>query len=292
MTDEQPMSRRAAREAQEAASRRRPSASRGKSVPPPSNGEPPPKGIGGFFAKHPTGWIVGALAIVFVLLGSGAVFAGITVGSAVAVVPTATPTPDPPRAVPDADLAASRLRTCSVAPQAADDRLLNFSGSVMRADTGEVLFDRNGTTAASTASVMKVLTAAAALSVLGPDYQIKTSVFAGSTPGSIVLVGRGDATLSALPAGSESVYKGAPKLDDLAAQVLANYTGTVPITNIILDASYWSSSDKWDSSWKRSEQTTGYHSEVTALQVDGDRADPTRQTSPRGTDPIGRAGQE
>lgn len=293
------MSRRAAREAQDAVSRRRPTTSRGRAASAPSNGalpaeggDLPRKGIGGFFAQHPTGWLVGALAIVFVLLGTGAVFAGVSVGSAAAVAPSATPTPEPPRSVPDGDLTASRLRTCSVALPAADGRLMDFSGSVMRADTGEVLFDRGGTTASSTASVMKVLTAAAALSVLGPDYQIKTSVFAGSTPGSIVLVGRGDATLSALPAGSESVYKGAPKLDDLAAQVLAAYQGPAPITSIVLDASYWSSADKWDPSWKRSEQTTGYHSEVTALQVDGDRADPTRQTSPRSTDPIGRAGQE
>ncbi len=59
----------------------------------------------------------------------------------------------------------------------------------------------------------------------------------------------------------------------------------------MLDASYWSSGDKWDSSWKRSEQTQGYHSEVTALQVDGDRANPAKQDSPRSTDPIGRAGR-
>src|SRR5690606_34685834 len=78
-------------------------------------------------------------------------------------------------------------------------------------------------------------------------------------------------------------------LDDLAAQTLAAYSGP-EITNIVLDASYWSSADKWDSSWKRSEQTRGYHSEVTALQVDGDRANPAAQDSPRSTDPIGRAG--
>jgi D-alanyl-D-alanine carboxypeptidase/D-alanyl-D-alanine-endopeptidase (penicillin-binding protein 4) len=59
----------------------------------------------------------------------------------------------------------------------------------------------------------------------------------------------------------------------------------------VLDASYWSTADKWDPAWKRSEQTRGYHSEVTALQVDGDRANPATQDSPRSTDPVGRAGQ-
>jgi len=51
-----------------------------------------------------------------------------------------------------------------------------------------------------------------------------------------------------------------------------------------------SRADRWDASWDRGEQTRGYQSEVTALQVDGDRADPRAATSPRSTDPIGRAG--
>src|SRR5690606_24288050 len=104
------------------------------------------------------------------------------------------------------------------------------------------------------------------------------------------LVGRGDATLHD-PTQGGTVYAGAASIADLATQTLANYTSDEPITSIVLDANYWSPADKWDSSWKRSEQTRGYHSEVTALQVDGDRANPAAQDSPRSTDPIGRAGQ-
>jgi len=296
VTDEQPISRRAAREA--AGSTRRSSAKPARTAKPAPEatpagpeGEKPRGGIGAVFAKHRTAWIAGALSVVFVLLGVGSVFAGVAVGSQAAPVPTATPTPEPTRDIPEGELLASRLRTCTVAGLAADPRLMALSGQVVRAD-GEVLFDRAGDVPQRTASVLKVLTAAAALAVLGPDYQIKTSVYASPTPGAIVLVGRGDATLSRLPAGQESVYRGAPKLDDLAAQVLANYDNPdQPITSIVLDAGYWSAADKWDSSWKRSEQTQGYHSEVTALQVDGDRANPAAQDSPRGTDPIGRAGE-
>ncbi|MGB3911371.1 MAG: D-alanyl-D-alanine carboxypeptidase [Pseudolysinimonas sp.] len=289
MTDEQPISRRAAREAAAPAARRRSRQKPAASSDGADAGAEKPRGIGALFAKHPTAWLTGAIAVVFVLLGTGAVLAGVSVGSAAAVVPTATPTPDPPRDVPDGALVASRLRTCSIAGQATDPRLMALSGYVVRADTGEVLFDRAGTTPARTASVLKLLTAAAALTTLGPDFQIRTSVYPGSQAGSIVLVGRGDATLSRLPAGQESVYKGAPKLDSLAQQVLANYDDE--ITNLVLDANYWSPADKWDPAWKRSEQTQGYHSEVTALQVDGDRANPGAQDSARSTDPIGRAGQ-
>lgn len=286
MTDEQPTSRRAAREA--AAPRARRSAPR---AAPATADDAPRSGIGALFQRHRTAWLAGALAVAFVLAGSGAVFAGVAVGSAPEAVATPTAEPIPPRDRPETVAAASRLRTCSVADAASDPILMALRGYVARADTGEVLYSRGGSKPARTASVLKVLTAAAAVAVLGPDYRIRTSVFSGSTPGSIVLVGRGDATLSALPAGSESVYRGAPKLSDLAQQTLAKWTSTDPISSIVLDASYWSSADKWDASWDRSEQRIGYHSEVTALQVDGDRADPRQQTSPRSTDPISAAGR-
>src|SRR5690606_37603977 len=250
-----------------------------------------PGGLLAAIRRHPTAWIASASTVVFLLLGTGAVFTGVAVASNTAPTPTATPTPEPPRPVPDVEQIASRLRTCSVAPLAADSRLMSFAGQVVRADTGEVLFDRGGTTPARTASVLKLLTAAAALEVLGADFRISTRVVDGSTPGSIVLVGRGDATLSALPPGAQSVYRDAPKLDDLAQQVISRSSPEEPITTIVLDASYWSLADKWDPRWARSEQTIGYRSEVTALQVDGDRADPTRLPSPRSTDPITRAGQ-
>ena len=286
------MSRRAAREAAGSA-KRRPAARAPRPAPDAVPGEEKKAtGLAAFFGKHPRAWLAGAGAVVFLLLGSGAVFAGITVGSAGAPAPDPTESALPPRDVPAGDLTASRLRTCSVAGLAADPRLMSLSGHVVRADTGEVLFDRNGDLPQRTASVLKLLTASAAVAVLGPDFQITTSVLTGSSPGAIVLVGRGDATLSAMPPGSESVYRGAPKLADLAAATLAAYDNPgVPISTIVLDASYWSAADKWDGTWARTEQTRGYHSEVTALQVDGDRADPTRQDSPRSTDPIGRAGQ-
>lgn len=253
---------------------------------------------GGFRAaveRHPNAWMFSALGVIFLLLGTGAVFAGIAVGSgsAVAAIETETSTPEPPRNVPVEVAAATALRTCSINALAQDARLLTFEGSVINVTTGEVLFDRSATVGAPTASVLKVLTAAAALVTIGPDFQMATRVYEGSAPGSIVLVGGGDPTLSALPAGVESFYPGAPKMDDLAAQTKANWEAAHPgeeITSVILDATYWNPADKWDPTWERSEQTIGYHSEVTALMVDGDRANPQKGTSPRSTDPIGRAG--
>ena len=62
-----------------------------------------------------------------------------------------------------------------------------FSGYVANSLTGEVLYNVNGTTPQRTGSVLKVITAAAALNVLGAGAQLKTQVVDGSTPGVIVL---------------------------------------------------------------------------------------------------------
>ena len=261
--------------------------------------ETAPSARGGIFAlvaKHPNAWLFSALGVVFVLLATGAIGAGAAVGAskADASVPSsaanssATPSPTPTRPVPAAIAAAARLRTCSVAGPASDPNLLTFQGTVINTSTGEVLFDRNGATPSRTASVLKTLTAAAALTVLGPDYQISTKVYEGSTPGTVVLVGGGDPTLSALGPGQESVYRGAPKLSDLALQAKAK--SSVPITDIVLDSTYWDPTDNWDPSWDRIEQSEGSQPVVTALTVDGGRANPQAQNSQRSSDPIAAAG--
>ncbi|MDR5700272.1 D-alanyl-D-alanine carboxypeptidase/D-alanyl-D-alanine-endopeptidase [Agromyces aerolatus] len=242
--------------------------------------------------------IVGA-SLALVLLGTGAVFAGTWTAApsasdtvTVATTPAPTPTARPARPAPAAEVAASRIRTCSVADRAADPRLASLQAQVMNAATGEVLYDRGGTTASRTASVMKVLTAAAALSVLGPEFRTTTTVVKGAEPGSVVLVGGGDVTLSRTPSGTETVYPGAAHLDDLAAQVRAAWEAdpaNPPLTKLILDASAFSGPE-WHDSWDTVERDLGYMSPITALQVDGDRDDPGANTSARSTDPIGRAG--
>ncbi len=251
--------------------------------------------------RRPT-WVAASAVIVFAALGTGAVVAGAATGTpaehaearVVSPAPTPTETIPPPRPAPAAAIPASRLRTCSVADLAADSRLGSFQAQVVNANTGEVLFDRGGATPSRTASVLKVLTSAAALSVLGPDYRATTSVVRGAEPGSVVLVGGGDVTLSRLPSGQQSAYAGAPHIDELAAQTVAAWnadpaTAGTPITSLILDASLFGEPD-WEPSWTRQELIDGYMPEITALQVDGDRDNPFRNTSARSDDPVGRAG--
>ncbi|WP_353813271.1 D-alanyl-D-alanine carboxypeptidase/D-alanyl-D-alanine-endopeptidase [Agromyces sp. SYSU T00266] len=258
-----------------------------------------PRGIRSLIAEHRVLAAVAAVAAVG-LLGGAVAFAATMTGGEASPTPSATPTPTPtdtPTPTPTATPTptpepAARVRTCSVAGLAADPRLANLQAQVMNAETGEVLLDRGGLEASRTASVMKVVTAAAALAVFSPDDRFATTVVKGAEPGSVVLVGGGDLTLSRTATGNETVYPGAAHLDDLAAQVRAAWDAdpsNPPLTKLVLDASYFGG-ETWHASWAPTERDLGYMPEITALMVDGDRDDPYANTSRRGADAVGRAG--
>ena len=238
----------------------------------------------GYWKDAATGALIGAGVLALIIGGFSISGANLPMASGSAT-PTTT---DTASAMPSPSSTSNR--TCSVAAQATDAALGNFSGVVIDAKTNEVLFDRNATVPAATASTLKTLTAAAALLTLGPNYRVETRVYQDATdPGTIILVGAGDPTLSRTAVGKQSVYRDAPKLSTLALNVNKKL-GTTPITNIILDSSMFAG-PTWESSWERSEQTQGYMSEVTALQVDGDRMNPAAETSQRTTSPVQNAGK-
>src|SRR5690606_30209715 len=88
-----------------------------------------------------------------------------------------------------------------------------------------------GEAGATPGDLVKVLTGVAAIASLGPDFQFVTRVYEGSEPGSIVLVGSGDPTLSRLTSG-ESLYRGAPKISALAAATKTQWNIVNPPTII------------------------------------------------------------
>ena len=178
---------------------------------------------------------------------------------------------------------------CSVQDQMNDERLGNVQAMVVNAANDQVLLDYKGEQASATASTMKLLTAAAAMQILGPNYRVQTRVYKdASDPGTIYLVGGGDVTLSRTTPGKQSVYQDAPKLNDLAVQINKALAGTT-ITKIVADGSLFKG-PQWLAGVKQTEQTQGYLSYTSALQVDGDRNDPKAETSPRSNTPELRAG--
>ncbi|RWZ59363.1 D-alanyl-D-alanine carboxypeptidase [Labedella populi] len=179
-----------------------------------------------------------------------------------------------------------------------DDAVGSWSSGTLHLDardvsSGEQLVGIRSGDAAATGSTMKLLTAAAAVATLGGDTTIETRVVQGTEVDTVVLVGGGDPTLSRLPSGQESVYPGAPHLDDLARQVLDARSrdprlAGVPVRRLEVDAGLFSG-PAWQPGWPDSARTSGSVSNITALMVDGDRDDPTRAYSPRGDSAVGRA---
>jgi D-alanyl-D-alanine carboxypeptidase/D-alanyl-D-alanine-endopeptidase (penicillin-binding protein 4) len=170
-----------------------------------------------------------------------------------------------------------------------------FHAYVINVDTGEVLVDVLGKELTPSASVIKTLTAVAALQKLPLEYRAVTQVLATpSEPSTLVLKGGGDFTLSRLGPGESSVYSKPPRIRNLAKQALEKIPVDVPITQIILDDSFFSG-EKWNPDWPAKYRTLGYVSNITAIQADGDRVQPNRLISSysfrRGKDPVLTAGE-
>jgi len=170
-----------------------------------------------------------------------------------------------------------------------------FHAYVINVDTGEVLVDVLGKELTPSASVIKTLTAVAAIQKLPLEYRAVTQVLATpSEPSTLVLKGGGDFTLSRLGPGESSVYSKPPRIRNLAKQALEKIPVDVPITKIILDDSFFSG-EKWNPDWPAKYRTLGYVSNITAIQADGDRVQPNRLISSysfrRGKDPVLTAGE-
>lgn len=183
------------------------------------------------------------------------------------------------------------LEPCSVRELEDDPAILQLQAEVRDAATGTVLFDRSGNVSARSASVQKLLTAAAALRTLGPSYTAITRVYQDQADrGVLYFVGGGDVTLTRLTGVKQSVYKNAPKLEVLAASALRRLAGQ-PISEIVLDSTlYGGPAGEYSKDWDQRGLTEGYMSFVSALQVDGDRDNPISVTSKRSSDPVQRSG--
>lgn len=201
---------------------------------------------------------------------------------------------EPSRPTPAVPASAQRLPTCSVDELAGDSRLGTLNAVVVDPWSGGILFDRGGAELVAPASVLKVVTAAAAISVMGPDRTFATEVHRGEDDSVLYLVAGGDPTLRVSDDAAESVYRDSASLETLARQTIETLTalndGEAPaISELVVDATLWDLDDSWDDSWATSARSNGYLSRVHPLQVDGDRADAAVAMSPRGNNPALRA---
>lgn len=171
----------------------------------------------------------------------------------------------------------------------------------------KVLVNVRSNSQTPSASVMKTITAAAALKfVVKPrevgqldPYTAKTSVLSlASEPGTLILRGGGDHTLTRVGEGSYTTYylpgQHPVKLRNLASQALAALPADQPITKIILDDTFFKG-PTWNPNWYAYSRTVGDASPITGLMVDAGRKNPdltdTKYSGYRVSDPTIQAGQ-
>ncbi|WP_181043860.1 D-alanyl-D-alanine carboxypeptidase/D-alanyl-D-alanine endopeptidase [Actinokineospora auranticolor] len=240
-----------------------------------------------------TGLVVSLVSVVALLaLAAGAVFLVPGLAEKVGLrpsepdVPIAAPSPPvqftPTLRRPGADSPAPTAAgvQAALAGPASNSVLGALTGTVIDPTTGDVLYAQNADTTLVPASTTKVLTSAAALLALPHSDQLTTKVVQGDQPGTVIIVGGGDPTLSSFAAGKDTVYPGAAHLDDLVAQVKT----AGPVDTVLLDVGRYTG-DSLAKGWIPGDVQGGYIAPMVPAMLDGGRADPTAAVSPRAANP-------
>lgn len=198
-----------------------------------------------------------------------------------------------PALVPLSDSAAvptTKGMTAALAKALADPDLGNLTGRITDAHTGEQIWEQRAGVPMQPASTNKVLTAAAALLTLDRNARVTTTVLAADQtrmPGTVVLVGGGDPTLSAAPPGEQTWYRGAGRISDLADQV--RKSGLVP-TAVQVDTSLFTGPDMAPG-WDPADIGGGDIAPIQAVMLDAGRIQPTTIESRRSVTPALDAGR-
>jgi D-alanyl-D-alanine carboxypeptidase/D-alanyl-D-alanine-endopeptidase (penicillin-binding protein 4) len=156
-----------------------------------------------------------------------------------------------------------------------------LTGKIADAFTGQVLWEQGAGLPQTPGSVAKILTAAAVLLNVPLDQRLATTVVTGATPGQLVLVGGGDATLTAQPAGTPGFYRDAPRLDDLVEQIRAS--GAVA-NSVVVDTSLFAG-PTMAVGWDPIDIEGGSITPIESVMLDGGRRQPLVNYSPRTSTP-------
>jgi D-alanyl-D-alanine carboxypeptidase/D-alanyl-D-alanine-endopeptidase (penicillin-binding protein 4) len=229
--------------------------------------------------------VLAALAAVVVIQQPG-FGADATTATTVAAPPPVTAQPQVAPVSDGAPTPTPEALAAALAPVVGNPDLGAFTGVVSDAVTGKVLWSQGPDIPMIPASTAKVLTAAAALLTLPPEHRVATRVVQGTEPGQIVLVGGGDPTLTAQPAGQPGYYPGAPRLDDLVAQIRG--TGTA-VTSVVVDSSAYVG-QAMARGWMPTDIAAGYIAPIEPVMLDGARREALVDESSRSATPALDAG--
>ncbi len=167
---------------------------------------------------------------------------------------------------PESDLA---RRIDAVLGKPALKRVL-FSARVVRSKTGEVVYERNPHLALMPASNMKVVTGAAAVERLGPNFTFVTRV--GFCGNHLVIVGSGDPLFGDKDSPSRDSRSAQGVLQEIIARLSAK--GMASVSDIILDTSVFDD-QRTHPSWPENQLHQRYACEVGGLNYNGNCIDVT-----------------
>jgi D-alanyl-D-alanine carboxypeptidase/D-alanyl-D-alanine-endopeptidase (penicillin-binding protein 4) len=244
------------------------------------------------------------VGVVVLLLVAGVVAVGAIATSSGSSPPPATPAalavaPQPalataqPGLTPLADTAPAPTpagMTAALAPFVANPDLGALTGRVTDGVTGKELWAQGANVPMQPASTNKVLTTAAGLLTLDRDARLTTTVVAPDqtvSPGLVVLKGGGDPTLSAAPPGTDTWYRGAARISDLADQV--RRSGITPRA-VQVDATAFSG-PTMAPGWDPVDIDGGDIAPMEAVMLDGGRTQPVSVDSSRSRTPALDAGR-
>jgi serine-type D-Ala-D-Ala carboxypeptidase/endopeptidase (penicillin-binding protein 4) len=234
---------------------------------------------------------VGVLAIVAAVVAATALFTASGREASGAQIPPPPPAVTAkPSIVPVAATAptpTSSALAATLAAVVADPNLGKFGGRVTDAMTGEELWQQLDDLRLQPASTNKTLTTAAALLALDREARVTTRVVAADQPGTVVLVGGGDPTLSAAPPGQDTWYHGAARISDLAGQV--RRSGVTP-TAVQVDTSLFGG-PSMAPGWDPADIEGGDIAPIESVMLDAGRIQPATDQSRRSVTPALDAGR-
>lgn len=255
----------------------------------PASAEEPPK------KKRRKGKIIALVVVVLLVLAGGGIAAAMPKVSNRLGLPWA---PNAPKGDSPEPVAATRQLqgpdTSGQAPTAngvksvlagpaGNSALGQLNGSVVDPVSGTTLWDHSASSAVTPASTTKVLTTAAALLAMDPNTRLSTKIVQGADPGTVILVGGGDVTLTALPLGTQSpLYPGAAHVDDLVAQVKK---ANPNVKKVQVDLSLFKGATTAPG-WAAGDAPSTFATQIGSVMADAGRQDPKNNNSMR----VGNAG--
>ncbi len=143
-------------------------------------------------------------------------------------------------------------------------RKVLVSACVVSRETGEIVYQKNARLALLPASNMKIVTSAAAIERLGPDFSFVTRV--GMCGDTLVVVGGGEPLLGDRETDARNGRRDGHVIRDIVAGL--KETGVSSVSGIVLDTSIFDG-ERVHPSWPRNQLNQRYACEVSGLNYNG-----------------------